>query len=90
MNGLPFALAALRQPGSQSFGEALWSQAKARFESTVSDRKGVIKFRRVGEIAHAELIQPFERAGAALAANHYVHRKFLRVHSPSLSLLATR
>src|SRR6266446_3568569 len=56
--GLAFAFAALRKPRAQAFGETLGRKPKARFDLTFADRKGVVKVRGVGEIPHAELIEP--------------------------------
>jgi hypothetical protein len=36
------------------------------------------------------LIEPIERAGAALAANHDIYFEFLRVHSAIIALRGTR
>ena len=80
MNGLAFAFAALREPGAKAFGEAFGSEAEAGFDFSVSDRKGVVKVGGVGEVAHAELIEPIERACAGFAADDDVHIKFLCVH----------
>lgn len=79
-HGLAFALATLRQPGGKAFGEPFGGEAEAGFDPAIRDRKRVVKVSRVGEIAHAELIEPIERAGAAFAANHHVDIEFLRVH----------
>src|SRR6266849_4404330 len=79
--GPAFAFAALREPRGQAFGKALGRKSKTRFDLAFADRKRVVKVRGVGEIAHAELIEPIERAGAALAANHNIHFEFLGVHA---------
>jgi hypothetical protein len=80
MDGLAFAFAALGQPSGEAFGEALGGQAEAGFEAAVGERKGVVEIGGVGEIAHGKLIEPFERAGAALAEDQDVDLKFLRIH----------
>jgi len=83
---LASSFAALRQPTGQAFCKALWREAKTGFDFAVGDGQRIVKLRSVGEVAHAELVQPFERAGAPLAANHYLHRKFLRVHFTELTI----
>ena len=83
---LAFAFAALREQCRKTFGETLRCQAVARFDLSVGDRQSVVKVCRVGEIAHAELVQPLERAGAPLAADHHINAKLLRVHCVSLTL----
>src|SRR5712692_7018684 len=60
--GPAFAFAALREPRGQAFGKALGRKSKTRFDLAFADRKRVVKVRGVGEIAHAELIEPIERA----------------------------
>jgi hypothetical protein len=78
---LAFAFAALREPRAKSFGETLGREPEARFDSSFCHGKRVIKIGGVGKVAHAELIEPFERAGASLAADHHVDVEFLRVHA---------
>lgn len=80
LDRLAFAFAALGQPGGEAFGETLGGEAKAGFEATVGEGKGVVEVGGVGEIAHGELIEPFERAGAALTADEDVDLEFLGVH----------
>jgi hypothetical protein len=77
---LAFTFATLREPRAQTFSKALRSQTEAGFDLAIRDRQSVVEFGGVGEIAHAELIEPFERAGLGLAANHDSHIKFLCVH----------
>jgi hypothetical protein len=76
---LPFAT--LRKPSTQSFGKAFRGQPKTRFDFALSDWESVVEVGGVGEVSHAELIEPFEWACAALATNDYVHIEFLRVHA---------
>jgi len=83
---LAFTFATLREPCGQAFCEELRRQTKTGFDFAVGDGQRIVKLRSVGEVAHAELVQPFERAGAPLAANHYLHRKFLRVHFTELTI----
>ena len=80
MNGLAFAFAALREPGAEAFGEAFWREAEADFDFSIGEGKGVVEVGGVGEVAHAELIEPIERAGASFAADNHVYIKFLCVH----------
>ena len=59
LDGLPFAFAALREPGGKAFGETLGSKAVTGFEAAFGDGQGIVKIGRVGEIAHGELVKPF-------------------------------
>jgi hypothetical protein len=70
-----FALtfAPLREPRCQPFGKALRSQAKAGFDSAVCHRQGIVEIGGIREIAHAELIEPIEWAGAAFTANNDIY-----------------
>ena len=86
---MAFAFAALREPRPQDFGKAFWSEAVAGFDFAGGDRERVIKVGGVGEIAHAELIEPFERAGARFAADDHVDIEFLRVHARKIIRDAT-
>src|SRR5580700_3046642 len=79
-HGLPLAFAPLREPPAQPLGKALWRQAEAGFDLPIGYGQGVVKIRGIREIAHAELIEPIERAGAAPAANEDIYFEFLRVH----------
>src|SRR5690348_12105523 len=78
--GLAFALAALREPGGEALGKTFRSEPETGFNLTISDGECVVKIGGVGEVAHAELIEPVERAGASLSANHHVDMEFLCVH----------
>jgi len=77
---LSIAFAAPREPRCQSFREAFRRKPKTRLDLSISNGQGVIKVRRIREIPHAELIQPFERASFRLSLNGYIHIEFLRVH----------
>jgi hypothetical protein len=77
---LPFSFAALREPCGKAFGKTFGSEAEAGFDFAFCDRKGVVKIGGVGEITHAELIEPIKRAGPGFAANDDVDIEFLRVH----------
>lgn len=79
-NGLAFAFAALREPCGKSRGKSFGSEAEAGFELAIGDWERVVEISGVGEVAHAKLIEPIERTGARLTANHYIDVKFLRVH----------
>jgi hypothetical protein len=79
-DGLAFAFASLIEPCAEPFGEVFWGEAEAGFELAVGDGKSIVKVGGVGEVAHAELIKPIERAGAGFAADDDVHVEFLRVH----------
>ena len=86
LDGLAFAFAALGEPGGEAFGETLGGQAEAGFEAAIGKRKGVVEIGGIREIAHGELIEPFEGAWAALAADQDVDLKFLRVHGIRIAL----
>ena len=79
-HGLAFAFAALGEPGCKTFRKTFGRQAEACFHLAIGYGKCVVKVGGVGEVAHAEFIEPIERAGAAFAANHYVDMEFLCVH----------
>ena len=81
VDGLAFAFTALREPRTQAFREAFRGEAVAGFDFAGSDGERVIKVGRVGEIAHAKLIEPFERASAGFAADDHVDVEFLHVHT---------
>jgi len=83
-DGLAVAFAALREPGAQGFGEAIGFYAEACFHFAIRYWKSVVKFRGVGEIAHAEGVEPIERAGFAFTGDDDFDAKFLRVHSLSI------
>ena len=78
--GLAFAFATLREPCGQAFCKTFGSKTEAGFNLAICKGQSVVEFGGVGEIAHAELIEPFEWALLGFAANHDVHVKFLRVH----------
>jgi len=80
LNRLAFAFTPLSEPRAQPFREALRGQSKTRFDFPFGNRKRVVKLSGVREIAHAELIEPFERACAALPTNYNVDDELLRIH----------
>ena len=80
-NGLPLAFAPLPEPHAQPLGKALWRQAETGLDLPIRHGQRVVKIRGIREIAHAELIEPIERAGAALAANDDIYFEFLCIHS---------
>lgn len=79
-NGLAFAFASLGEPGGEAIGEAFGSEAETGFEAAVGDGKSVVKISGIGEVAHAELIEPFDWTGFALATDEDIDLKFLSVH----------
>ena len=81
---------ALSEPCAQTLRKSLWRQAEAGLDPPVSHGQRVVEVRGICEIAHAELIEPIERAGAALAANHDIHFEFLRVHAAIITLRWSR
>jgi len=80
-NRLPLAFASLRKPRPQALGKSLRRQAKTGFDNAIRNWQSIVKIRGIREVPHAELIQPFEWAGAALPANHDIDFEFLCVHS---------
>ncbi len=81
MNRLAIALAALGEPSSESRRQALGLNAKTGLQSPFAGGKRVVKFSRTGEVPHAKAVEPFERAGPAVAADIDVNFEFARVHS---------
>ena len=73
LDGLAFAFATLGEPRAEAFSKAFRSEAETGFDLAVSNGKSIVKVGGVGEVAHAELIEPIERAGAALPANNDIH-----------------
>jgi hypothetical protein len=55
-------------------------EAEAGFELAFGDGESVVKVGGVGEVSHAELIEPVEWAGAGFAPDNDVYIEFLRVH----------
>jgi hypothetical protein len=86
LDGLAFAFAALGKPGGEAFGEAFRSEAVTGFDAAIGDGESVVEFSGVCEIAHAELVEPIERAGLSFAANEEFDRELLRVHASILAL----
>ena len=80
LDRLPFAFAALGEPGGKTLGKALRSQAKTGFQAAIGKGQCVVEVSRVGEVPHRELIKPFERTSAAFAADQNINLKFLGVH----------
>jgi hypothetical protein len=83
-DGGAFAFAALGEPGGKAFGEAFGSEAVASFDVTVGDGERVVKVGGVGEVAHAELVEPVERARLFVALDDDVDGELLRVHTSIL------
>src|SRR2546427_13267596 len=78
---LPVSFAALGEPGGKRRGQALGINAEARLERPVAGGQRVVEFGRASEVAHAEAIQPVERARAALAPYYDLHLELSRVHA---------
>ena len=84
-DGLAFALAALGEPGGEAFGETFGGEAVAGLDPAVSDGESVVEIGEVSEIAHAELVEPIERAGLFLAEDDDVDGELLGVHASILA-----
>ena len=80
LHGLSFTFAPLRQPSGEAFGKTRRGQAETGFQAALGYRKRVVKVRRVGEIAHRELIKPFQGTWSALPADEDVDSESLGVH----------
>jgi hypothetical protein len=80
LDGVAFAFAALGEPGGEAFGETLGGQAETGFQAAIGKGQGVVEIGGVREIAHRELIEPFERTGTTLPLDQYINLKFLGVH----------
>ena len=61
------AFSTLVQPSSKAFCKALWRNAKTGLHFAFGDGQCIVKFRCIGEISHAELIEPIERTCLPLA-----------------------
>ena len=81
LDGLAVSLAALGEPGGERRGQALRFDTVAGLERPIAGGQRVVEFGRAGEIAHAETIQPIERAGTPLAPYNHLHLELLNVHS---------
>src|SRR5271156_1576412 len=77
---LAVALPAFCEPLAHGLRQALRIYCEACFEPPVGGRQRVVKFRRASEIPHAETIQPIERRGAPLVANHQFRLQLARIH----------
>ncbi len=53
---------------------------RSNFQATVGYRQRVVKNRRVGEVAHAEIVEPFQRAGMELPFVLVFHADFSGKH----------
>ena len=71
----------------RAFGETFGSEAVAGFDAAVGDGERVVEIGGVGEIAHAELVEPIVRAGPFLAEDDDVDGELLRVHASILASL---
>jgi hypothetical protein len=85
-DGLAFAFAALGEPGGEAFGEAFGCEAEAGFDAAIGDGERVVEVGGVGEIAHAELVEPIKRAGLFFAVDKNVDGELLSVHASILAV----
>lgn len=86
-DGLAFAFATLSEPSGQAFGEAFWGETITGFDAAVRDGKRVVEVGGVGEISHAELVEPVEGAGFFLAKDEDIDRELLGVHASILAVM---
>lgn len=84
-DGLAVGLAAFREPFAESGGESFRIDLQAGFDLAFRDGQSVIEFGGASEIAHAEGVEPVERAGFTLAVDDRLDLQFLRVHSGSIT-----
>ena len=84
-NGLAFTFAALGEPGGEAFGEAFGSEAEAGFQAAIGNRESVVELGGVGEVAHAELVEPVHRAGFTFTADEDIDLEFLGVHKAMIT-----
>src|SRR4030088_2105307 len=77
---MPFTFSALREPRSKTLRKTLRSDSKAQLNRSFAYRQRVIELHGVGEVAHAELVQPLQRASSPLCPDHQFHSEFLCVH----------
>ncbi len=85
LNRLAITFTALAEPRGKRFGETLRCDAKTHFDSACARSQRVVKFGGIREVAHAEGVEPFERARPSLAANDDVHFQLPRVHTSSIT-----
>ena len=84
-DGAAFAFAALGQPSGETFRKTCGGEAIAGFDAAVGKGKSVVKIGGIGEIAHAELVEPVEGAGPFVALDDDLDRELLRVHASILA-----
>ena len=85
-DGLAFAFAALCEPSCEAFGKTSGGKAEAGLDAAIGDRERIVEIGGVGEIAHAELVEPVERTRLFLAEDDDIDRELLRVHASILAL----
>jgi hypothetical protein len=85
-DGLAFTFATLGEPAGEAFGKSVRRKPETGFEAAIGDRESVVEVGRVGEVAHAKLVEPFERAGFALASDQHIDAEFLGVHREMITL----
>jgi hypothetical protein len=85
VDGLPVALAALREPGFERRREMRGRYTETGFEAAFGGGKRVFKLGVIREISHAKGVKPFKRAGLALSADDEINGEFLGVHGASIT-----
>jgi hypothetical protein len=58
---------------------------RSNFQQSIGHRQRVVKNGRVGEVAHAEIVDPFQRAGLKLPSVLVFHADFPGEHTLDLS-----
>ena len=74
------ALPAFGEPFSQRRSKARRLDAEAGLERALAGGKRVVELGCASEVAHAEAVEPLERAGAALARDYHLHLQLPRIH----------
>jgi hypothetical protein len=78
-------LSTLAEPITEGGGETRRIDAQAGFEAAVGSGESVVELGGAGEVAHAEGIDPFERAGFSFSGDEDFHAQFSRVHGKSIA-----
>jgi hypothetical protein len=68
-----------REPFAHGFGQAFRRDTEPGFERAIAGGQGIVKLGLSCKIAHAEAIEPIQRAGPPLAFDDNIDKKFLRV-----------
>jgi hypothetical protein len=84
-DGVAVPLATLGEPITEGGGETRRIDAQAGFEEAVGSGESVVELGGAGEVAHAEGVEPFERAGLSFSGDEDFRDQFSRVHGKSIA-----